>query len=305
MNRYLQMSTEVQSALKNGEPVVALESTILSHGMPSPENAAFALEIEQIVRGAGAVPATTAVIDGQLRAGLTRDELLYMCQTKENRIGKVSRHDLPTYAAIGRAGATTVSATMVIAKMAGIRFFVTGGIGGVHRGASQSFDISADLQELAHTDVAVVSSGAKSILDLKLTLEYLETFGVPVIGYGTSEFPAFFSRTSHLPLDYAVASAEEAARIAKTKWSMGLSGGLLIANPIPAPYAVDYDEMEVVITRAVEQCRQQGVSGKESTPFILRAIKQMTGGRSFVQLSEMVKANAVVGAQVARAYAAL
>lgn len=300
---YLEFSPEVKSALKNGDPIVALESTILAHGMPRPENKQFAVECEDIVRKEGAVPATTAVIGGKIKVGLSYDELMYMCEAKG--VAKISRRDIATTVATGSSGASTVASTMIIASLGGIRFFSTGGIGGVHRGAETSFDISADLQELAGTEVAVVSAGAKSILDLKLTLEYLETFGVPVIGYKTEYFPAFFCESSGMKLDHKAEDAKEIATIIRTKWDLGLGGGVLIANPIPKEFSVDYDQMERVIAEAVKKSEEAGIRGKESTPFILSAIKEATKGESFTQLSEMTKCNAAVGARVAAEYARL
>ena len=246
---YLSVAPEIQQAIDEGRPVVALESTILSHGMPYPENLEFAHNVEKIVRGEGAIPATTAIIGGKLKVGLNAEELEIMC--KANGVGKVSRRDVAVYLATGKTGATTVATTMLIASLAGIRIFATGGIGGVHRGATETMDISADLQELAHTPVAVICAGAKSILDIGLTLEYLETMGVPVVGVDTDDFPAFYCRKSGFKVDYNAKDANEIARIIKTKWDVGLEGGALIANPIPKEYELDFDEMETVINRAL------------------------------------------------------
>ena len=243
---YLSITDEIQEALETGKPIVALESTILSHGMPFPENVEFAHKVEVVVREAGAIPATTAIIGGKLKIGLTSDELDLMC--KAENVGKVSRRDVATYLATNQTGATTVATTMLIASLAGIKVFATGGIGGVHRGATETMDISADLQELAHTPVAVVGAGCKSILDIGLTLEYLETMGVPVLGYQTNDFPAFYCRKSGFGVDYNIPDAQTAAKIMKTKWDLGLEGGMLIANPIPAEYELDYDYMEKYIT---------------------------------------------------------
>ena len=256
---YLSITPEIEEAIKAGKPVVALESTILSHGMPFPQNMEFAHKVEEIVRAEGAIPATTAIIGGKLKVGLTSEELDLMC--KADGVGKVSRRDVAVYLATGKTGATTVATTMMIASMAGIKVFATGGIGGVHRGATETMDISADLQELANTQVAVVCAGAKSLLDLGLTLEYLETFGVPVLGLRTDYFPAFYCRSSGFKLDYNAATEAEVAKIAKTKWDLGLKGGLVIGNPIPEEYALDYDEMEKVIVKALELAKEQGIHG--------------------------------------------
>ena len=268
---YLSVAPEIQQAIDKGRPVVALESTILSHGMPYPENLEFAHNVEKIVRGEGAIPATTAIIGGKLKVGLNAEELEIMC--KANGVGKVSRRDVAVYLATGKTGATTVATTMLIASLAGIRIFATGGIGGVHRGATETMDISADLQELAHTPVAVICAGAKSILDIGLTLEYLETMGVPVVGVDTDDFPAFYCRKSGFRVDYNAKDANEIARIIKTKWDVGLEGGALIANPIPKEYELDFDEMETVINRALSMAKEQGIHGKDTTPFLLAHIR--------------------------------
>ena len=251
MNKYLSVLPEVQAALDAGKPVVALESTILSHGMPYPQNMEFGKQVEQIIRDEGAVPATIAILDGKLKVGLSEAELERMCQ--DHSIGKVSRRDVPVYLATGKAGATTVATTMLIAEMAGIKIFATGGIGGVHRGAETTMDISADLQELAHTSVAVVSAGVKSILDIGLTLEYLETMGVPVLGMMTKDFPAFYCQKSGFQVDYDLKSYEEAAKVMKAKWETGLNGGIILANPIPDEYAMDSDYMNKIIEQAVRE----------------------------------------------------
>ncbi len=303
LKKYLSITDEIASAIKDGKPVVALESTILSHGMPYPENVEFANNVEKIVREAGAIPATTAIIDGKLKVGLNADELMLMC--KAENIGKVSRRDVATYIATKQNGATTVATTMMIAEMAGIPIFATGGIGGVHRGAQQTMDISADLQELAHTNVAVVGAGCKSILDIGLTLEYLETMGVPVLGYKTDDFPAFYTRKSGFGVDYNLPDAKTAAKILKTKWDLKLNGGVLIANPIPEEYSLDFDEMENVINNALKLADEQGIKGKETTPFLLANIKDMTKGESFASNLQLAYNNARVASEIAVEYAKL
>ncbi len=294
---YLSITPEIEEAIKAGKPVVALESTILSHGMPFPQNMEFAHKVEEIVRAEGAIPATTAIIGGKLKVGLTSEELDLMC--KADGVGKVSRRDVAVYLATGKTGATTVATTMMIASMAGIKIFATGGIGGVHRGATETMDISADLQELANTQVAVVCAGAKSLLDLGLTLEYLETFGVPVLGLRTDYFPAFYCRSSGFKLDYNAATEAEVAKIAKTKWDLGLKGGLVIGNPIPEEYALDYDEMEKVIVKALELAKEQGIHGKDTTPFLLSHIKDMTDGVSFASNLQLAYNNAKAASKIA------
>ena len=301
--KYLSVTPEIREAIAAGKPVVALESTILSHGMPYPQNVEFAHKVEQIVRGEGAIPATTAIIGGRLKVGLTSEELEIMC--KAENVGKVSRRDVSTYLATGMTGATTVATTMMIASMAGIRFFATGGIGGVHRGAEKTMDISADLQELANTPVCVVCAGAKSLLDLGLTLEYLETMGVPVLGLRTDELPAFYCRTSGFKLDYNCESEETVAKIMKTKWELGLKGGAVVGNPIPEEYALDYNEMEKVITKAIDMANEQGVHGKALTPFLLSHIKDMTDGVSFASNLQLAYNNAVAASRIAVAYSKL
>ncbi len=297
MQDYLSITPEIEEAIKAGKPVVALESTILSHGMPFPQNMEFAHKVEEIVRAEGAIPATTAIIGGKLKVGLTSEELDLMC--KGEGVGKVSRRDVAVYLATGKTGATTVATTMMIAAMAGIKVFATGGIGGVHRGATETMDISADLQELANTPVAVVCAGAKSLLDLGLTLEYLETFGVPVLGLRTDDFPAFYCRSSGFKLDYNASSEAEVAKIAKTKWDLGLKGGLVIGNPIPEEYALDYDEMEKVIVKALELAKEQGIHGKDTTPFLLSHIKDMTDGVSFASNLQLAYNNAKAASKIA------
>ncbi|MBQ1467486.1 MAG: pseudouridine-5'-phosphate glycosidase [Solobacterium sp.] len=300
---YLDIQPEIAEAIKEGKPVVALESTILSHGMPFPENVEFAHKVEKIVRGEGAIPATTAIIDGKLKVGLSSDELDLMCRAEN--VGKVSRRDVAVYLATGMNGATTVATTMLIAAMAGIRIFATGGIGGVHRGGEDSMDISADLQELANTPVAVVCAGAKMILDLGRTLEYLETQGVPVIGYQTDEFPAFYCSKSGYKLDYNAESPEVIAKIMKTKWDLGLKGGLVIGNPIPEEFALDFDWMNGVIDAALKKADDLGIRGKYITPFLLAEIKDMTEGVSFASNLELAYNNARLASRIAKAYAAL
>jgi pseudouridylate synthase len=297
MQDYLSITPEIEEAIKAGKPVVALESTILSHGMPFPQNMEFAHKVEEIVRAEGAIPATTAIIGGKLKVGLTSEELDLMC--KGEGVGKVSRRDVAVYLATGKTGATTVATTMMIAAMAGIKVFATGGIGGVHRGATETMDISADLQELANTPVAVVCAGAKSLLDLGLTLEYLETFGVPVLGLRTDDFPAFYCRSSGFKLDYNATTEAEVAKIAKTKWDLGLKGGLVIGNPIPEEYALDYDEMEKVIVKALELAKEQGIHGKDTTPFLLSHIKDMTDGVSFASNLQLAYNNAKAASKIA------
>ncbi len=291
---------EVRKALRAGAPVVALESTIIAHGMPYPRNVETAREVETEIRERGAVPATIAVIDGIIRVGLTPEELKFLGRGKD--ILKAGRRDLPFVVARKLHAATTVSATMIGAAMARIRFFATGGIGGVHREGHITFDISSDLQELARTDVAVVSAGAKAILDLPLTLEYLETFGVPVIGFGTDRFPAFYTRDSGLAAPFPVGSAREAADIIRTKWAMGLSGGILIANPIPKENAMDPNIIDEAIEKALAESKKRGIKGKEVTPFLLSKIKDITAGTSLEANIALVKNNARVAAEIASAY---
>ena len=297
LNKYLSITPEIENALKEGKPVVALESTILSHGMPYPENVEFAHKVEEIVRGEGAVPATTAIIGGKLKVGLSSDELEIMC--KADGVGKVSRRDVAVYLATGKTGATTVATTMIIAAMAGIKVFATGGIGGVHRGAQETFDISADLQELAKTPVGVVCAGAKSILDIGLTLEYLETMGVPVLGMGTDDFPAFYCRKSGYKVDFNVESPAMAANILHTKWEAGMEGGAVLANPIPQEYELDFDEMEGVINKALAMAKEQGLHGKATTPFLLSHIKDLTHGVAFASNVQLAYNNARMASKIA------
>ena len=292
------LSPEVQQALGHGKPVVALESTIISHGMPYPQNLSTALRVEDEVRQHGAVPATIAIINGRLKVGLSRADIDLLGQGGA-AIAKVSRRDLPFVVAAGKSGATTVAATMILAAMAGIRVFATGGIGGVHRLAQQTFDVSADLQELAQTPVAVVCAGAKSILDLPLTLEYLETHGVPVIGYQTDFLPAFYVPTSTCRVDYRLDSAAEIARALHLKWAMGLRGGAVIANPIPAAFAMDGPTIDAAIEQALREAQQQGIQGKQSTPFLLARVSELTGGDSLATNIELVLNNARLASTIA------
>ena len=298
MNKYLEVSPEVQEALAAGRPVVALESTIISHGMPYPQNVETALNVERIIRENGAVPATIAIIGGKLKAGLSRDEIEYLGK-KGYAVTKASRRDLPVLVARGEDGATTVATTMIIAAMAGIRVFATGGIGGVHRGAEVTMDISADLEELAQTPVLVVCAGAKSILDLGLTLEYLETKGVPVIGYGTEELPAFYTRKSGFGVDYRLDTPDEVAAAFRAKLDMDLKGGMLVTNPIPEAYSMDPDVINRAIDEAVAEANAQGIKGKQTTPFLLAKIKDITGGDSLASNIRLVYNNAALAAQVA------
>ena len=303
MNEYLCITEEVKAALEAKKPVVALESTILSHGMPYPENLEFSHKVEEIIRAEGAIPATTAIIGGKLRVGLSPEELEVMCRA--DKVAKVSRRDVAICLASGQTGATTVATTMMLAEMAGIRFFATGGIGGVHRGAETTMDISADLQELANTPVAVICAGAKSLLDIGLTLEYLETMGVPVIGLKTDDFPAFYCRKSGFGVDYNAPDEEAVAKIMKAKWSLGLKGGSVIANPIPKEYELDYDEMEAVINKALKAAEEEGIHGKTTTPFLLAHIKEYTEGVSLASNLQLAYNNAREAAKIASAYSRL
>ncbi len=298
MNRYLEIAPEVQAALAAGKPVVALESTIISHGMPYPQNVETALNVERIVREHGAVPATTAIIGGKLKAGLTREEIEYLGK-KGMAVTKVSRRDIPVIVARGDDGTSTVATTMIIADMAGIRVFATGGIGGVHRGAQQTMDISADLDELGQTGVLVVCAGAKAILDLPLTLEYLETKGVTVIGYGTDELPAFYTRKSGLGVDYRLDTPAQIADAFRCKREMGMRGGMLVTNPIPEAYSMDPDVINAAIDAAVAEADALGVKGKAVTPFLLAKVKDITGGDSLDSNIRLVYNNAALAAEIA------
>ena len=304
LNKYLDVAPEVAGALEAGKPVVALESTIISHGMPYPQNVETALNVERIIRDAGAVPATIAVIGGRLKAGLSEEQIDYLGKTGSG-VAKASRRDLPVLVAKGMDGATTVTTTMMIAAMAGIRVFATGGIGGVHRGAETTMDISADLEELAETPVMVICAGAKSILDLGLTLEYLETKGVTVIGYGTNELPAFYTRRSGFGVDYALDTPEELARAFHAKRELGLRGGMLVTNPIPEQYSMDKDVIDKAIDAALAEAKAQGVHGKAVTPFLLAKVKELTGGDSLDSNIQLVYNNARLAAATAAELAKL
>ncbi|MCQ2567489.1 MAG: pseudouridine-5'-phosphate glycosidase [Mogibacterium sp.] len=298
MNKYLEISSEVKEALDAGKPVVALESTIISHGMPYPQNVETAFAVEKIVRENGAVPATIAIIGGKLKAGLTAEEIEYFGK-KGPSIRKASRRDLAMLCARGEDGACTVTTTMMIAHMAGIKVFATGGIGGVHRGAEISMDISADLEELAQTPVMVICAGCKSILDIGLTLEYLETKGVPVIGMGTEDMPAFYTSKSGFKVDYKVDSPEELASFFKTHLDLGMKGGILVGNPIPDEYSMDPEIIDPAIDKAIEECNKLGIKGKETTPFLLAKVKDLTGGDSLESNIKLVFNNAKIAAQTA------
>ena len=297
LEKYLSVTPEIQAALAEGKPVVALESTILSHGMPYPQNLDFGRKVEQIIRDEGCVPATIAILDGKMKVGLNEEELERMCHA--DGVGKVSRRDLATYLATGMPGATTVTTTMIVAAYAGIRFFATGGIGGVHRGAETTMDISADLQELANTPVCVICAGAKSILDLGLTLEYLETQGVPVLGLRTDELPAFYCRTSGFKLDYNCQDEQTVAKIMKAKWDIGLKGGAVVGNPIPEQYAMDPNYMNGIIDQAVAQANAEHIHGKAITPYLLAHIKDYTEGVSFASNLQLAYNNARVASRIA------
>jgi len=298
MNKYLDLSPEVAEALASGKPVVALESTIISHGMPYPQNVETALKVEKTIRENGAVPATIAIIGGRLKAGLTPEEIEYLGK-KGRDVTKASRRDLPVLVARGEDGATTVTTTMIIANLAGIKVFATGGIGGVHRGAETTMDISADLEELSMTPVMVICAGAKSILDLGLTLEYLETKGVPVIGYGTEELPAFYTRKSGFKVDYRIDTPEELAAAFRAKLEMGLRGGMLVTNPIPEEYSMDPERINAAIDQAIAECNEKGIKGKDTTPFLLARIKDITGGDSLDSNIQLVLNNARLAAKTA------
>ncbi len=301
--KYLEIAPEVRKALANGDPVVALESTIISHGMPYPQNVETALRVEEIVRENGAVPATTAIIGGKLKCGLKKEEIEYLGK-KGLEVTKCSRRDIPMAIARGFDGATTVATTMIIAHMAGVSIFATGGIGGVHRGAQETMDISADLEELANTPVMVVCAGAKAILDIPLTLEYLETKGVPILGYKTDKLPAFYTRSSKFNVDYRVDSPLEAAKAFEAQRGAGLHTGMLMANPIPEEFSMDEEMINNAIEAAVKEACEKGVKGKDSTPFLLSKVKDITGGSSLDANIELVFNNAKVAAQIAKAYCA-
>ena len=298
MNKYLDLAPEVAEALENGRPVVALESTIISHGMPYPKNVETAMLVEETIRDNGAVPATIAVIGGRLKAGLSREEIEYLGKAGR-AVAKASRRDLAALVAAGKDGATTVTTTMIIAHMAGIDIFATGGIGGVHRGAETTMDISADLEELGSTPVMVVCAGAKSILDLGLTLEYLETKGVPVIGYGTDELPAFYTRQSGFGVDYRADSPAQLASMFSAQKELGMKGGMLVTNPIPEEYAMDKAVIDAAIEQALRESVEQGVHGKETTPFLLARVVELTGGSSLESNIQLVLNNATLAAKTA------
>jgi len=298
ISEYLDIKSDIKNALAEKRPIVALESTIICHGMPFPQNMETALKVEEIVRSHGAVPATIAILNGKLKVGLSKDEIEYLGK-KGNKIVKASRRDLPYLISKKVDGATTVASTMIVAHMAGIKIFATGGIGGVHRGAERSFDISADLQELAKTNVAVVCAGIKSVLDLGLTLEYLETNGVPVIGYQTKELPAFYSQNSGFEVDYRLDSPKEIATFIKTKWQMNLTGGIVVTNPIPIKYELDHYLMTKTINTAILEAEKNKIKGKESTPFLLAKVKELTAGKSLDANIQLVYNNAKLAAEIA------
>jgi pseudouridylate synthase len=301
LEKWLEYSQEVLEAREAGKPVVALESTIISHGMPYPQNVHTAREVEEIIRENGAVPATIAILGGKIKIGLSDEELEYLGQSKN--VEKASRRDIPFLLSTKKNGATTVAATMICAELAGIKVFVTGGIGGVHREAETTMDISADLQELAQSNVAVVCAGAKSILDLGLTLEYLETQGVPVVGFGTDTLPAFYTRTSPFNLNFRLDSADEVAEMIKTKWELGLNGGIVVANPIPEENALEESFISEVIDQALAEAKEKQIGGKQVTPFLLGKVKELTEGKSLVANIALVKNNARVGAMIAASLA--
>ncbi|MEH7081526.1 pseudouridine-5'-phosphate glycosidase [Neobacillus drentensis] len=303
MKQYITFSEEVQTAKEQGKPIVALESTIISHGMPYPQNVQTAREVEQIVRDNGAVPATIAIIDGKIKIGLSDEELEMF--GKSSDVAKASRRDLAYLIATKKLGATTVAATMICAEMADIQIFVTGGIGGAHRGAETTMDISADLEELGQTNVAVICAGAKSILDLGLTMEYLETKGVPVIGYQTDVLPAFYTRKSEFGLNLSADDVDTIASTLKVKWDLNLKGGAVIANPIPEEYAMDEKVINAVIESALKEAEERHITGKDVTPFMLGKVKELTEGKSLDANIALVKNNAVVGAKIAVSFNAL
>lgn len=298
LDQYLDIHPQVQQAIADGKPVVALESTIITHGMPYPKNVETALKVEEEIRKNGAVPATIAIIQGWLLVGLTSEQIEYLGRQGQ-KVTKVSRRDIPFMVASNRDGATTVAATMIMAQMAGVRVFATGGIGGVHRGAQQTFDVSADLQELASTNVAVICAGAKSILDIALTREYLETHGVPVIGYQTDCLPTFYTRESEFPVDYRLDNAKAIATALSVKWSLGLNGGVVVANPIPKAYAMPQETINKAIEQALQELKAQGVSGKDSTPFLLARVTELTGGDSLAANIQLVLNNARLASAIA------
>jgi pseudouridine-5'-phosphate glycosidase len=298
MNPLIQIHPDVERALRQKKAVVALESTIISHGMPYPDNVSMALEVEKIIREEGAVPATIAIINGIVKVGLTKEEVEYLAQAKN--VYKVGKRDFGFVVSQKKTGATTVSGTSLVASLAGIHVFATGGIGGVHRGAQETFDISRDLEELASLPIAVVCAGAKSILDLGLTLEYLETKGVEVIGYQTDQLPAFYSRTSDFKVNYRLDSAKDIAGVLKAKWALGLTGGAVIANPIPEAFSMDHHVIDAAIEKALQEADEKGIKGQDVTPFMLAKIKEITGGDSLVSNNELVYNNARLAAHIAQ-----
>ena len=304
IEQYLDILPDVQHAIENKLPVVALESTIISHGMPYPQNYETAIDVEKIAKDANVVPATIALLNGKIKIGLRQDEIEFLSKNG-TRVTKASRRDLPYLLMTKSTGATTVASTMIAAALAGIKIFATGGIGGVHRGASESFDISADLQELANTNVAVVCAGVKSILDIELTLEYLETHGVPVLGYQTDELPAFYSRKSGVPVNYRIDKPKEIAQLLKTKWNLNLKGGVVIANPISKEKELDFDFMNDAIETALAEEKKLKIKGKESTPFLLQRVKELTEGKSLAANIELVKSNVQVACEITKALHAI
>ncbi|NBI06726.1 pseudouridine-5'-phosphate glycosidase [Senegalia massiliensis] len=297
LKEYIEIKDEVKKALDENKPVVSLESTIISHGMPYPQNVETARKVEKLVRENGSIPATIAILDGKIKVGLNDDELEYLGKAKD--VVKTSRRDLPFILSKKLNGATTVASTMIISEMVGIKVFATGGIGGVHRNAQETFDISADLMELANTNVAVVCAGAKSILDIGLTLEYLETHGVPVVGFGTDEFPAFYTRKSGFGVDYKVENTKELAEAINMKWKLNLNGGIVIGNPIPTEYEMDSDMINNVIENSVKEAEENNIKGKEATPYLLSKIKDVTKGKSLEANIKLVYNNAIVGSKLA------
>lgn len=300
MKKYIQFSKEVEQAKREGKAVVALESTIISHGMPYPQNVEMAKKVEQIVRDNGGVPATIAIIDGEIKVGLNEEELELLASAED--VAKVSRRDIAEILATNRIGATTVASTMICAQLADIQFFVTGGIGGVHKGAEHTMDISADLDELSKTKVAVICAGAKSILDLDKTLEYLETKGVPVVGYKTDELPAFFTRESGLKLNTRIDDVKTIAKLAEVQWDLGLDSGIVIANPVPETDQLEPSYINAIIDKAVQKAEEEGIHGKDSTPFLLGEIVKQTGGKSLETNIKLVEHNAKIGTQIAVEY---
>lgn len=301
MNQFLEVSEEIKEAIAAGKAVVALESTIISHGMPYPKNVETALNVEKVIRDNGAIPATIAILAGKLKVGLSVEEIEYL--GKEGlKVTKCSRRDLPVVVAKKMDGATTVATTMIIAKMAGVKVFATGGVGGVHRGATETMDISADLMELSNTDVTVVCAGIKSILDIGLTLEYLETQGVTVLGYGSDHLPAFYLRDSGFGVDARVDSGQEVAEMMHAKWAMNLKGGFIVGNPVPEAFEEDREQITTAIEQALSELAEKGIKGKESTPFLLARVKELTKGESLETNIQLVYNNAKVASEIALAY---